>query len=112
MKPDFDAYRQRGRLRLSAGAVLSLRPVRATRLRVLSGRAWVTQTGDDRDHFVDAGGTLVLAPRCMTVLEADGDLVFALDARNAADLRFWQALQRLLPGPRPGGAIQAVSRAT
>lgn len=117
MKHDFDAYRQRGRLRLSAGAVLSLRPVRATRLRVLSGRAWVTQAGDSRDHFVHAGGFLSLAPRCQTVLQADGgDLLFALDARNVADGRFWQSLQRLLQRPepaaggKPGIAAQAAAR--
>lgn len=114
---DFDAYRQRGRLRLSAGAVLSLRPVRAIRLRVLSGRAWVTQAGDCRDHFVHAGGLLPLAPRCQIVLQADGgDLVFALDARNAADGRFWQSLQRLLQhagsgaAGKPGVAAQAATR--
>lgn len=108
MNPHFDSYRQRGQLRLSAGALLSLRPRRATRLRVLSGRAWVTQAGDSRDHFVGAGGMLVLAPRCLTVLQADSDLVFALDARNAADLKFWQTLQRLLPRPRI--VMQAVAR--
>ncbi len=111
MNPNLDVYQRRGQLCLPAGALLSLRPLRAARLRVLSGRAWVTQAGDSRDHFVFAGGLLVLAPRCRTVLQADGgELVFALDARNAADGKFWQAVQHLLPNRRPGAEPQAAAR--
>nr|WP_297350518.1 DUF2917 domain-containing protein [uncultured Caldimonas sp.] len=46
---------------------------RATTIRVVRGRVWVTQSGDRRDHFLRSGATLVVAPGSQALLGAESD---------------------------------------
>jgi DUF2917 family protein len=43
------------------------------RLRVLSGRLWITHAGDSSDHFVSAGESYEFAPGARTFIEAAED---------------------------------------
>jgi hypothetical protein len=57
--------------------LLTLTPTQPTSLHLKSGALWVTQTGDDRDHFLKTGQSMLLAPHRVTVLQAEGVLVLA-----------------------------------
>jgi hypothetical protein len=57
---------------LSPGELLTLTPTQPTSLHLKSGALWVTQTGDDRDHFLRAGQSMLLAPHRVTVMQAEG----------------------------------------
>ena len=43
------------------------------RLRVLSGRLWITHPGDSSDHFVSTGECYEVAPHSKTFIEAAED---------------------------------------
>jgi hypothetical protein len=43
------------------------------RLRVLTGRLWITHAGDSSDHFVSAGETYEVAPDTRSFIEAAED---------------------------------------
>ena len=58
-------------LELPPGAALSLPPLTALSLHLLSGRLWLTHRGDPDDHFVEAGSRLLLDGRGC-VVENDG----------------------------------------
>lgn len=63
-------------------------------LRVLSGRLWLTQSGDVRDHFLESGDEIVLTPQ-RVVIEAQSDARYVLQgaqpglARHALALSDW-----------------------
>jgi 5-deoxy-D-glucuronate isomerase len=46
---------------------------RATTIRVVCGRVWVTQSGDRRDYFLRPGATLVVAAGSQALLGAESD---------------------------------------
>ena len=43
------------------------------RLRVLTGRLWITHAGDSTDHFVSAGEVYEVAPGSRSFVEAEED---------------------------------------
>lgn len=59
---------------LSPGAVESLLPTGASRLTVLQGRVWLTNTGDADDHFLLAGQAISWPAAGRVVVENDGML--------------------------------------
>lgn len=70
-------------LNLSRGDCLNWTQGR-TRLRVLSGSAWVTRTNDLDDHFLEPGQTLELSNG---LIGAESDLCVRLEALDAAPRR-------------------------
>ena len=58
-------------LQLTRGELLTLEPGRTgVRIRCRSGRLWVTQAGDPRDHLLGAGQELLLTRRGRVVITA------------------------------------------
>lgn len=58
-------------LTLEAGAIVDLRPARpGERVEVRDGRVWITQTGDARDHVLEAGETFLPSRRGLVVVQA------------------------------------------
>ena len=49
-------------VRLAAGDLIAWRQPRGVRLRVLTGRLWVTRAGDLDDHFLHPSDVLALPP--------------------------------------------------
>jgi hypothetical protein len=97
-------------LQLAAGELLRWQPAAPIELQVLSGRAWVTQSGDDADHFVAAGGTLRLRAAGVALIEAEAPLRLRLFASGAAPVqsvaaRWQQWLHRLKAGRRPPATV-------
>lgn len=67
---------------LPAGQALTLPAAAGQRLRVVSGRVWLTQSGDGTDHFLAPGQERVLGPG-RAVLEADrGPVRYTLTASD------------------------------
>ncbi len=83
---------------LSPNDLLTLTPAQPTALHVRSGVLWVTQAGDDRDHFLKAGQSMELAPHRLTVLQAQVGQVQASLAPMVDD-RSMKRSWRLLPKP-------------
>lgn len=54
------------------GQLLAFDACARQRVRVVHGRIWLTQSGQQRDHFARAGDDIALAPRARTVIEAIG----------------------------------------
>ena len=85
---------------LSPGELLTLTPTQHTRLHLKSGALWVTQTGDDRDHFLRAGQIMQLAPGRLTVFQAEqggAQASLAPEADIRSKLRPWKRLPKLWP---------------
>jgi hypothetical protein len=85
-------------LSLSPGELLTLTPTQPTALHLQSGALWVTQTGDDRDHFLKAGQSMLLAPHCLAVLQAEGQSAqasLAPGVKHAQKRRAWKGLPKL-----------------
>ena len=61
----------RAPLELARGEVLALHGRRGQTLEVLSGRLWLTQTGDTGDHFVAGGEHHTLRASGRLVIEGD-----------------------------------------
>jgi ferric-dicitrate binding protein FerR (iron transport regulator) len=57
-------------IRLAAAATLAGRLPAGACVTVLSGRVWLTQTGDANDYFVDAGQRHVVARGGRVVIES------------------------------------------
>ena len=57
-------------LQLAVGELHRWRSARPVELQVLAGRVWVTQSGDEDDHFLAAGDTLVLRRGALALIEA------------------------------------------
>ena len=82
-------------LRLERGRLLSWQRQSGVRLRVIAGSAWVTQTHDMEDHFLQPGQTLILRPGSRALIGAEQDEV---SLRFEADGGFsvkalWQRLR-------------------
>ena len=90
--------RNQRHLSLSPGELLTLTHTQPTSLHLKSGALWVTQTGDDRDHFLRAGQTMQLAPGRLTVFQAEqggAQASLAPDVGKGSKLRPWKRLPRL-----------------
>ena len=57
-------------LDLPGGTLLPLSSTRGERVRVLSGRAWLTEEGDLRDAFLASGEEATLGGRGLAIIEA------------------------------------------
>lgn len=82
---------------LSAQRVVSFESAQGTRLHVLQGRIWLTQTHDPQDHFLHAQQSLELGPG-HAVIEADEDSQYTLEVlgANTPVLRNGPAIWRTL----------------
>jgi hypothetical protein len=56
---------------LARGEVIALHGRRGQSVEVLSGRLWLTQTGDTGDHFIAAGEQHTLGASGRLVIEGD-----------------------------------------
>ncbi len=61
-------------------------------IKVLQGTLWLTQSGDDRDHFLGVGQGMTLGA-ARVVVQAEGDCAAIFDVLEA------HALQALSPAP-------------
>ncbi|BDI03611.1 DUF2917 domain-containing protein [Sphaerotilus microaerophilus] len=61
-------------LTLARGATCTRRARTGSQLRVESGRAWITVSGDARDHFLTAGEHLPLPRGAVVVIEGDSSM--------------------------------------
>jgi len=83
-------------LKLSEGEVIAWNQA-ATRVRVVSGRVWITQRNDLVDHFLHHGQCFELRREHGPVIEAEQEewLRFERDARWSRWLgRLWRRLTR------------------
>jgi hypothetical protein len=71
-------------LDLGQGDVVTLVDAEGTRIAARTGRVWITQEGDRRDHIVGPGETLVVARPGRTVVQALQSARIALRDRVAA----------------------------
>lgn len=58
--------------RLARNEVLALKSARGTRIRVLSGCAWITERGSAADHVLEAGSEYRIAGDGLVVIEDFG----------------------------------------
>lgn len=68
------------------------------RLRVVSGRLWLTQSGDAQDHFLHAGDALHLSDQ-RVVIEAQCDTRYVFEAAQPPEAHplwrlFWRWLRK------------------
>lgn len=108
-------------LQLSDGQLLHWRQAVAVRLRVVSGRVWLTRPGDPDDHFLDAGDVLPLAPGGGVLIGAEGVAQVAIEAvlpgwrlalrRWVHEASAWRARSASI-APPPAPATGAVSSTT
>jgi len=59
-----------GTLSLAGGTLVPFSSVPGKRLRVLSGRVWITEEGNGQDIFLSGGEEIGLASRGLVVIEA------------------------------------------
>ncbi len=78
---------------LQRGALMAWRAPRQTRLRVVSGLAWVTRSNDLTDHFLAPGTHLALPPGSRVLISAEHDVVLSLEVERGPYL-FAQTLRR------------------
>jgi Protein of unknown function (DUF2917) len=57
---------------LPPGAALTLQGQPGRRVQVQRGRLWITEPGDEHDHFIDAGGSHTMTTRGTVVIECVG----------------------------------------
>jgi hypothetical protein len=75
-------------LELPPGAALTLPPLAALDLHLLSGRLWLTRSGDPDDHFVEAGSRLLLDGHgCVVENDSRTPARLRLSRRGGAGLR-------------------------
>lgn len=74
-------------LQLAVGELHRWRSARPVELQVLAGRVWITQSGDEDDHFLAAGDTLVLRRGALALIEA----------QSGARLRVFSPVPAALP---------------
>jgi len=92
-------------IKLAAGELLAC-PHGGVTLRMISGRAWVTQRNDLDDHFLQPGQTFELQPGAQTLIGAEQETWLRLESQRGWAARLWQRLT----GPAHTG--QAPGRAT
>lgn len=91
---------------LAPGEVVGLNGDGRSRLRMLEGRAWITEESRPDDWFVEAGQSLVPGRGTRVVIEALSASRIELESRPALAMRRWRlrlasALERLAAGLRP-----------
>jgi Protein of unknown function (DUF2917) len=65
-------------LHLQVGEVI--RAQQRSRIRVLTGRLWLTRAGDAEDHFMEAGDDAQLMPEDAPLMEAvNGGVLMSLE---------------------------------
>lgn len=64
-------------LRLQPGDLLTLDRMKARRLRVQSGRLWITEPGDLTDHFVASGESYTVRGNGRVVVQCDSRVAAA-----------------------------------
>jgi Protein of unknown function (DUF2917) len=97
MFSSFTSANRPANLRLLPGELLTFTPTHPLSLHLRSGVLWVTQADDDRDHFLKANESMQLAPRRITVLQAQVDPVQAFLATAGMDSamkRLWRLLSK------------------
>lgn len=96
-------------LDLTPGTALHLPPQHRLHLQLLSGRLWLTRSGDADDHFVTAGCTVAVDGREQVVVECDGPgparLQLLVHGRSRWSLRRWW---RQGQGPRWPAELRAL----
>ena len=92
-------------LDLPGGTLLPLSSKRGERVRVLSGRAWVTEEGDLRDAFLAGGEEATLAGRGLAVIEALTPVRVELLRPLSAWTIARNALRRVARGIRQRGLL-------
>jgi hypothetical protein len=65
-------------IHLEPGEVLTMRDAVGTTVRVLSGRAWLTQEHDTQDYILEAGESFVIGKRGLTVVNGLSDATFSV----------------------------------
>ena len=96
---------------LERGQLLAWRHPSGARLRVVSGSAWVTQSNDMEDHFLQPGQTLRLRRGPPVLIGAEQDVSLAFEAGDSlgraalALLRGWWTRRGAQPAAKaPTGA--------
>ncbi|PXW99561.1 hypothetical protein C7444_101391 [Sphaerotilus hippei] len=69
---------------LAPGALTSLQQARGLCITVITGRVWLTEEGDEQDHFLSGGDTHVVAGCGRVVVEGLGPGAARLDLATAA----------------------------
>ena len=92
-------------LQLAAGELHRWRSARAVELQVLAGRVWVTQSGDEDDHFLAAGETLALRRGALALIEAQAGASLRLFAPAAAAFASTPWWRRLAGLRRPAATV-------
>ncbi len=93
------------RLHIAAGATRLIEASSGLELHCVSGTAWITQYGDDRDLVLSAGRSAVLSlPTAIVTSSLDGAVLLTRPASTEGRRRGW--LRRLLglADPRWSGA--------
>lgn len=62
----------KGRITIDSGQAVSCIPEEAHKVRIKSGKVWITVEGVSHDYWLFAGDSLTLIPGALTVMEADG----------------------------------------
>ena len=98
-----------GSLDLAHGNLVRIEDARGTRVRVASGAIWVTEEGDRRDRFINAGGSFRIATSGVALISAltphsTISVSLPLPASRLARLRArvvdaWRGMS--VPGARP-----------
>lgn len=89
-------------LTLKAPDFLRLKAARGVRLKILSGRAWITENGSPRDSFVGAGTSYAV--------RGDGLVLVSAERDGAGEVRLEMvvngaAQRRCAPATRPGECL-------
>jgi hypothetical protein len=92
-------------LQLVVGELRRWRSAGTVELQVLAGRVWVTQSGDEDDHFLAAGDTLPLRRGALALIEAESDASLRLFAPAAAALPSTPWWRRIAGSRRPPATV-------
>lgn len=82
-------------IQLCRGELLAWWQPRQSRLRVLSGVAWVSRSNDLTDHFLPPGASLTLPRHSRVLIGAENDLALSLELERGS-FAFVRALWRPL----------------
>lgn len=92
-------------LNLQAGRAVSGVARKARKLRIASGRVWITVEGELNDYWLDAGATFCVPAGRLVVIEADKldsrvDFLSRPSAAAGVGAQLGRMAQRLLAGKR------------
>lgn len=91
---------------LQRGRLLAWQHQSGVRLRVLSGAAWVTQTHDPQDHFLQPGQVLELRPGSHALIGAEQDVSLSFEALSG---RLWPAVWLRFAGAVASGRARSTA---